>query len=129
MNNEKVFNSHSCFFSYLYAKELLDTRPIQFERYKDSDQFDADLQKKFPLGSDMREMMNLFEQSGARCKDVSHVSIWKKEVEKYGLVYWCKYNSDLLSFDPLGVYQIWFMGDKNYKLLYIDGVKTTALVT
>ncbi|WP_339051776.1 hypothetical protein [Candidatus Lariskella endosymbiont of Epinotia ramella] len=117
------------FFLYLYAKELLDTRPIQFERYKDSDQFDADLQKKFPLGSDMREMMKLFEQSGAKCEDRSGEEQLQKEVEKYGLVYWCKYNSDLLSFDPLGVYQIWFMGDQNYKLLYIGGVKTTALVT
>ncbi|WP_339041720.1 hypothetical protein [Candidatus Lariskella endosymbiont of Hedychridium roseum] len=117
------------FFSYLYAKELLDTRPIQFERYKDSDQFEADLQKKFPLGSDMREMMKLFEQSGAKCEDISGEEGLPSDMKEYDIIYWCKYNSDLLSFDPLGVYQIWFMGDKNYKLLYIGGVKTTALVT
>ncbi|WP_339051775.1 hypothetical protein [Candidatus Lariskella endosymbiont of Epinotia ramella] len=117
------------FFLYLYAKELLDTRPIQFERYKDSDQFDADLQKKFPLGSDMREMMKLFEQSGAKCEDRSGEEQLKEEVEKYGLVYWCKYSSDWLSFDPLGGYIIWIMGDKNYKLLYIGGAKTPKLVT
>ncbi|WP_339051944.1 hypothetical protein [Candidatus Lariskella endosymbiont of Epinotia ramella] len=117
------------FFSYLYAKELLDTRPIQFERYKDSDQFDADLQKKFPLGSDMREMMKLFEQSGARCKDRSNEEDMTRDMKKYDVIYWCKYSSDWISFDPLGGYKIWFMGDKNYKLLSITGFKTPKLVT
>ncbi|MHC0449215.1 MAG: hypothetical protein ACRY3E_03865 [Candidatus Lariskella arthropodorum] len=117
------------FFSYLYAKELLDTRPIQFERYKDGKEFDADLQKKFPLGSDMREMMKLFEQSGAKCEDRSGEEQLKKEVEKYGLVYWCEYDNDWLSFDPLGGYIIWIMGDKNYKLLYVGGFKTQKLAT
>ncbi|WP_339041157.1 hypothetical protein [Candidatus Lariskella endosymbiont of Hedychridium roseum] len=117
------------FFLYLYAKEWLDTRPIQFERYKDSDQFDADLQKKFPLGSDMREMMKLFEQSGAKCEDRSGEEQLKEEVEKYGLVYWCKYSSDWLSFDPLGGYIMWVMGDKHYKLLHVGGTKTPKLVT
>ncbi|MHC0448817.1 MAG: hypothetical protein ACRY3E_01815 [Candidatus Lariskella arthropodorum] len=126
---KKFLIAIAVFFLYLYAKELLDTRPIQFERYKDSDQFDADLQKKFPLGSDMREMMKLFEQSGAKCKDRSGEEQLKEEVEKYGLVYWCEYDSDWLSFDPLGGYIIWIMGDKNYKLLSIGGAKTPKLVT
>ncbi|WP_339051946.1 hypothetical protein [Candidatus Lariskella endosymbiont of Epinotia ramella] len=116
------------FFLYLYAKELLDTRPIQFERYKDSDQFDADLQKKFPLGSDMREMMKLFEQSGAKCEDISGEEGLPSDMKEYDIIYWCKYSSDWISFDPLGVYIISVMGDKNYKLLHVGGAKTPKLV-
>ncbi|WP_339051947.1 hypothetical protein [Candidatus Lariskella endosymbiont of Epinotia ramella] len=126
---KKFLMAIAVFFLYLYAKELIDTRPIQFERYKDGKEFKADLQKKFPLGSDMREMMKLFEQSGAKCEDRSGEEQLKEEVEKYGLVYWCKYSSDWLSFDPLGGYIIWIMGDKNYKLLYVGGAKTPKLVT
>ncbi|MHC0448816.1 MAG: hypothetical protein ACRY3E_01810 [Candidatus Lariskella arthropodorum] len=114
---------------YLYAKELLDTRPIQFERYKDGKEFKADLQKKFPLGSDMREMMKLFEQSGAKCKDRSGEEDMPNSMKKYDIIYRCKYSSDWISFDPLGGYAIWFMGDKNYKLLYVGGAKTPKLVT
>ncbi|WP_339051773.1 hypothetical protein [Candidatus Lariskella endosymbiont of Epinotia ramella] len=126
---KKFLIAIAVFFLYLYAKELLDTRPIQFERYKDSDQFDADLQKKFPLGSDMREMMKLFEQSGAKCDDISGEEGLPSDMKEYDIIYWCKYNSDWISFDPLGVYIISVMGDKNYKLLHVGGAKAQKLAT
>ncbi|AIL64487.1 hypothetical protein NOVO_00380 [Rickettsiales bacterium Ac37b] len=114
--------------SYLFAKDWLDDRPFKFERYKDDKQFDAALIKQFPLGSDMKEMIKLFEQSGAECADRSHEEDKPKEYQKYDIYYWCKYNSDWLSFDPLGVYEIWFLGDKNYKLMHISGSTYPAFV-
>ncbi|AIL64840.1 hypothetical protein NOVO_02225 [Rickettsiales bacterium Ac37b] len=125
---KKILIIIAILFSYLIAKELLDNRPFKFEKYKNNKQLDTALSKQFPAGSDIKEIISILEYSGARCKDRSQEDDLQKEVEKYGLVYWCKYESGFLTLHMLESYIIWIMGNKNYKLMYIGGERIKGIV-
>ncbi|AIL66137.1 hypothetical protein NOVO_09115 (plasmid) [Rickettsiales bacterium Ac37b] len=118
----------SILIAYIFIKDWLDNRPLKFESYKNREEFNTVLKTQFPLGSDIREMMKLFEQSGARCKDRSGEEDMSHDMKKYDIIYWCEYESGWLSLPPFQVYEIWFMGDKNHKLIEIFGSTYTGFV-
>ncbi|AIL64471.1 hypothetical protein NOVO_00300 [Rickettsiales bacterium Ac37b] len=115
-------------FSYLIAKELFDNRPFKFEKYKTYEELNTALKKEFPLDSDMREVIKVLEESGAKCEDRSQEKIMKEELKKYGLIYYCKYGSRMLTLHLLESYTIWVKGNKDYQLLRISGFRTKGIV-
>ncbi|AIL64473.1 hypothetical protein NOVO_00310 [Rickettsiales bacterium Ac37b] len=114
--------------SYLIAKELFDNRPFKFEKYKTYEELNTALKKEFPLDSDMREVIKVLEESGAKCEDRSQHESLPNDLKKYDVLYRCEYDSGVFTLHMLESYTIWVKGNKAYKLTNISGIRIKGIV-
>ncbi len=104
-------------------KELFDNRPFKFEKYKTDEQLEEATRLKFPVGSDMNQVVYDLEKSGADCYRYKY-----SEPEKYGVEIGCNYITSLFSLHPLEAYGIGLYGDKNHKLVKLGAHRVSGLM-
>ena len=89
-------------------KELFDSRPFKFEKYRTEEQLKEAAQLKFPIGSSIDQGIDVLEKSRAGC--------YTQESDIYSTVTDCEYMTNLFSFHPIERYEVYLYGDGDRKL-------------
>lgn len=120
-----LFTFFTLLILFVIIREVTDKRPIKFESYgSDSDSFREAMQKKFPVGSNVDEAIEILVASGIQKIEIRDVSdkpdTWTRVKGSKYLID-CDYYADLISLNPKRSYSVSFFVDKDRKVLLAAG--------